>query len=123
MTGGLSLSPEQKVVLDVVQRGLQGRKKRPLSDDNRAFQGWAVCKIQSSSYGSRTRDSAVRGQRLDHLTNEPYTSCLTGTYVLYYIFPLLTRGNFFSKETGENFFCVVGEYLVKYKGIWELFKR
>ena len=26
----------------------------------------------SSSYGNRTHDSAVRGRRLDPLTNEPY---------------------------------------------------
>lgn len=28
--------------------------------------------LQSSSYGNRTRVSAVRGRRLNRLTNEPY---------------------------------------------------
>ena len=36
------------------------------------FSGWAVLKNSYSSYGNRTRDSAVRGQRLDLLTNEPF---------------------------------------------------
>ena len=36
------------------------------------FSGWAVKINSHSSYGNRTRDSAVRGQRLDLLTNEPF---------------------------------------------------
>ena len=42
--------------------------------------------LRSSSYGNRTHDSAVRGQRLNPLTNEPYffVSGFCLTQVIYY---------------------------------------
>ena len=33
------------------------------------------CFLRRSSYGNRTHDSAVRGQRLNPLTNEPFVFC------------------------------------------------
>ena len=47
---------------------------------NSVFRGLGCYKTVSSSYGNRTRDSAVRGRRLNRLTNEP---CITIPYDFY----------------------------------------
>ena len=42
--------------------GLRGRKKRPLSIDNRAFQGWAICEDAKHLCSQSTRRLAQFNQ-------------------------------------------------------------
>ena len=57
--------------MDMKIRNILDNKKSLLQYEE-GILGWVDYLIVSSSYGNRTRVFAVRGRRLDRLTNEPY---------------------------------------------------
>ena len=78
-----------------------------------------------SSYGNRTHDSAVRGQRLNPLTNEPYfvfASAFCLTQVIYYQ-RIHDNASIFFKYFQRIFYDLFPDFLRIFRILLNIFQR